>query len=103
MILYDTAPLTEQAFGSDGAEMQTLPLSAIDSNPYQPRKVFHEAALQELVASVEEHGVLQPVIVRPHGDRYQLVSGERRTLAARRAGLSVIPAIIQRYDDLRML
>jgi len=83
--------------------MRLLPLDQIDSNPYQPRTVFHEAALQELVASIAEHGVLQPIIVRPHGGRFQLVSGERRTLAARRAGLNLIPAIVQRYDNRRSL
>jgi ParB family chromosome partitioning protein len=83
--------------------MQLLPLALIDANPYQPRTVFHEAALQELVTSIEEHGVLQPIIVRPRGERYQLVSGERRTLAARRAGLNLIPAVVQSYDNRRML
>lgn len=93
----------EQTFPGAPVEMQLLPLALIDANPYQPRTVFHEAALQELVTSIEEHGVLQPVIVRPKGDRYQLVSGERRTLAARRAGLNLIPAMVQRYDNRRTL
>jgi ParB family chromosome partitioning protein len=102
-MLDEETAIIEQTFrGADGA-MREVPVTDIESNPYQPRRVFHEAALQELVASIEEHGVLQPVIVRPHGDRFQLVSGERRTMAARRAGLSTIPAIIQHYDDRRML
>lgn len=99
----EITPPTEQAFPGAAAEMRLLPLGLIDSNPYQPRTVFHEAALQELVTSIQEHGVLQPIIVRPKGERYQLVSGERRTLAARRAGLNLIPAIVQSYDNRRML
>jgi ParB family chromosome partitioning protein len=97
------AAIIEQTFRGAEGVMRNLRLSQIESNPYQPRRTFHEAALQELVASIQEHGVLQPVIVRPHGERFQLVSGERRTMAARRAGLSTIPAIIQHYDDRRML
>lgn len=82
--------------------MRHIPLSEIDTNPYQPRTDFNEVALQELVASVLEHGILQPIIVRIHDSRYQLVSGERRFHAARRAGLSAIPAVIRAYDDRTM-
>lgn len=85
--------------GAEGSTLRHLPVADIEANPYQPRTVFNEVALQEMVASVLEHGVLQPVIVRPRGAHYQLVSGERRLQAARRAGLSTIPAIVQGYDD----
>lgn len=87
----------------DHAENRMIPVSTIDTNPYQPRRIFHEVALQELVASILEHGILQPVIVRPHGNRYQLVSGERRLTAARRASLTHVPALVREYDDLQML
>lgn len=80
-----------------------LPTSDIEPNPYQPRTVFNEVALHELAASIEEHGVLQPLIVRVHGDRYQLVSGERRLQASRRANLPTVPAVIHDFDDRTML
>ncbi|HEY3412313.1 MAG TPA: ParB/RepB/Spo0J family partition protein [Armatimonadota bacterium] len=80
-----------------------LPVAKIEPNPYQPRTVFNEVALQELAASIQQHGVLQPVIVRPSGSGYQLVSGERRLQASRRANLSTIPAVIQSYDDRTVL
>lgn len=79
--------------------MAQIPLDALDPNPYQPRATFNEVSLRELVSSVREHGILQPVIVRPMGLRYQLVSGERRYHAARRAGLGAIPAMIRSYSD----
>ena len=63
----------------------------ITRNPYQPRKEFDEAALAEMVEDVAEHGVLQPLLVRPYEGGYQLIAGERRLLAARRAGLTKVP------------
>lgn len=80
-----------------------LPVGDIEPNPYQPRTVFNEVALQELAASIQQHGVLQPIIVRANGGNYQLVSGERRLQASRRANLSTIPAVIQSYDDRTVL
>jgi len=81
-----------------------LPVSAIESNPHQPRKVFDEEALASLTASVRELGVLQPILVRPLGnDRYELVAGERRWRAAKRAGLPSVPAIVREVDDTTSL
>jgi ParB family transcriptional regulator, chromosome partitioning protein len=82
---------------------QELRVDDIRPNPYQPRQVFNEIALQELAGSILEHGVLQPVIVRRSEEGYQLVSGERRLQAARRAGLTTIPAIIAAFDDRKTL
>ncbi len=78
-----------------------IPVDRIDPNPDQPRTQFEQSALDELAASVKEHGVLQPVLVRPIGDtsRYQLVAGERRWRAATAAGLATIPALIEELDD----
>ena len=78
-----------------------IPVDRIDPNPDQPRTRFEQSALDELTASVKEHGVLQPVLVRPIGDtnRYQLVAGERRWRAATAAGLATIPALIEELDD----
>jgi ParB family transcriptional regulator, chromosome partitioning protein len=87
--------------GAGGAtNVRRVPLDRIDTNPQQPRMSFDEEALQELAASIREHGVLQPILVRPRaGGRYQLVAGERRWRAARIAGLSDLPAMIEEIDD----
>jgi ParB family chromosome partitioning protein len=72
----------------------------IEPNPEQPRMVFEQAALDELAASIREHGVLQPILVRPLGpNTYQIVAGERRWRATRQAGLETIPALIEDIDD----
>ena len=72
----------------------------IEANPDQPRQHFDEASLEELAASIREHGVLQPVLVRPHGHgRFQLIAGERRWRASKIAGLTEIPAIVEDIDD----
>jgi ParB family chromosome partitioning protein len=77
-----------------------LPLKKLRANPGQPRKTFDETALQELAASIREHGVIQPVIVEDSGDgSYTIVAGERRTRAAELAGLTEIPVIIRQYSD----
>ena len=79
----------------------TFRVDHIDANPDQPRMTFDEDALHDLAASIREHGVLQPVLVRPAAEpqRYQLVAGERRWRAARAAGLTEIPALIEELDD----
>jgi ParB family chromosome partitioning protein len=72
----------------------------IDSNPEQPRLAFDEATLLELASSIREHGVLQPILVRPRDDgRYQLIAGERRWRASRIAGMATIPALVEDIDD----
>lgn len=87
-----------------GAYFAELPLSAITPNPRQPREVFDEEAMAELVHSVREVGLLQPIVVRPVGDgRYELIMGERRWRAAGQAGLSEIPAIVRSTGDDVML
>ncbi|MDB1086252.1 ParB/RepB/Spo0J family partition protein [Streptomyces sp. ACA25] len=87
-----------------GAHFAELPLDAITRNPRQPREVFDEDALAELVTSVKEVGLLQPVVVRPlGGDQYELIMGERRWRACREAGLEHIPAIVRATDDDRLL
>jgi len=74
-------------------------IDLIDPNPRQPRKVFAEAPLAELAASIKKRGVLEPVVVTPRGHRFLLVAGERRTRAAKRAGLVTIPAHVKEADD----
>jgi ParB family chromosome partitioning protein len=81
-------------------EVHRLPIDRVTSNPGQPRQHFDEEALQDLAASIREHGILQPVLVRPRGDgSFQIVAGERRWRAARLAGLMEVPAIIEQIDD----
>lgn len=84
-------------------EVRPIPVAAIDPSPYQPRVRFTDEALDELAASIREHGVIQPIVVRPWGTRYQLVAGERRLRAARRLGLAEIPAILRPYTDEQAL
>lgn len=75
-----------------------LPIASIDPNPDQPRRVFAEQELESLAGSIRIHGVLQPVVVRRAGERYELVVGERRWRAAQKAGLDHIPAVIAEVD-----
>ena len=93
----------EHAEESSGPSFEQLPLDRIDRNPRQPRGAFDEESLQELTASIEAVGVLQPIVVRPNGERYQLVMGERRVRAARTAGLERIPAIVRTTEDDQLL
>jgi ParB family chromosome partitioning protein len=87
-----------------GAHFAELPLDYITPNPRQPREVFDEDALSELVTSIKEVGLLQPVVVRQVGPaRYELIMGERRFRACREAGLEAIPAIVRATEDEKLL
>ncbi|WP_256103647.1 ParB/RepB/Spo0J family partition protein [Streptomyces sp. ODS05-4] len=88
----------------EGAYFAELPLDAITPNPRQPRKVFDEDALAELVTSIQEVGLLQPVVVRElSADRYELIMGERRWRASQQAGSERIPAIVRATEDEKLL
>lgn len=78
-------------------------IGEIDPNPVQPRRVFEPERLQELANSIRANGVIQPIVVRPSGERYQLVAGERRWRAAKLAGLEFVPVVIQDIPDDRLL
>ena len=93
----------ERAEPSSGPTFEQLSLDRIDPNPRQPRGSFDDEPLQELTTSIEAVGVLQPIVVRPSGERYQIVMGERRVRAARAAGLERIPAIVRTTEDDQML
>lgn len=85
-------------------ELRRIPIDLIEPNPDQPRRQFDEISLQSLAESLQDRGVLQPVLVRPKsGGRYELIAGERRWRAARIAELEEIPAIVRRNDDARTL
>jgi ParB family transcriptional regulator, chromosome partitioning protein len=85
------------------SEYQRLPIARINPNPFQPRREFDETELAELQASLKASGLLQPIAVRPAGDSYELISGERRLRAATRLGWSDIPAIVRDVDDRTLL
>jgi ParB family transcriptional regulator, chromosome partitioning protein len=88
---------TETRAGNSG--LFEIPVQSIDPNPSQPRRSFEVGALDELAASVAQIGVLQPLIVRPAGSRYELVAGERRLRAAKKAGLSTVPVVVVETDS----
>jgi ParB family chromosome partitioning protein len=83
--------------------IKELSVDKVVPNPEQPRMTFHEETLQELAASIREHGVLQPILVRPAGDDFQIIAGERRWRASKLAGKETIPAIVERFDDATAL
>jgi ParB family chromosome partitioning protein len=88
----------------EGASLREVPIGSIEPNPYQPRVHFDEETLAALAESIEEVGVLQPVLVRPLGpDSYQLIAGERRWRAAQRAGLEEMPVIVRAVEDMTSL
>lgn len=76
-----------------------LPVAEIMANPDQPRRHFDDAAMAELAASVKAHGVLQPILVRPHAGRHQIIAGERRWRAAQAAGLHEVPVVVRPLND----
>lgn len=78
-------------------------INDIETNPYQPRTEFDQVALNELSESIKVQGLIQPITVRKHGNKYQLISGERRLRASKLAGLTQIPAYIRTADDQQML
>ena len=84
-------------------EIVEVPLKELRSNPYQPRKNFDEAALQELADSIKEHGVFQPIIVKKSIKGYEIIAGERRVKASILAGLDKVPAIIRDFSDQAMM
>lgn len=93
----------DEAAKEAAGEAQEIAVSEIKANPYQPRQVFDEERLQQLAASLKEHGVVEPLILRPgkKGRGYELVAGERRLRAAKLAGLKTVPAVVRAYTDLQ--
>ena len=83
-----------------GAFLRDVPVGDVSPNPHQPRVHFDEESLAELTASIQQLGVLQPILVRPPDDGFELIAGERRWRAAGRAGLAMIPAVVRETDDL---
>jgi ParB family transcriptional regulator, chromosome partitioning protein len=96
------APVTGGAAPARGG-IQMMPVSSIEPHLGQPRRHFDEEALEELAGSIRARGLIQPIVVRPHGHRYQIVAGERRWRAAQRARLHEIPVIVRDFDDAETL
>lgn len=94
---------TAQQSGTPADGVTQLRIHSIDVNPYQPRERFEEEGLEELTASIKEMGVLTPLLVRKQEDGYQLVAGERRFRAAKRAGLKEVPVLIRELSDQEAL
>ncbi|MGN0622096.1 MAG: ParB/RepB/Spo0J family partition protein [Porcipelethomonas sp.] len=88
---------------NDVASVMTVRLAEIEPNRDQPRKVFNEESITALAESIKEHGILQPILVRPYGSGYQIIAGERRWRAARMLGLSEVPVQIREMDDLQAM
>lgn len=84
-------------------EILMINLNELRSNPYQPRKVFDKELLEELASSIKEYGILEPIIVKKSIKGYEIVAGERRSIAAKMAGLSEVPAIIRDFNDEEMM
>ena len=96
-------PVTKEEARREG-NLRDLPITALEPNPFQPRQRWNDEALAELAASLEASGLLQPVVVRPHGDgRWQLIAGERRWRAATKLGWTTLPAVVKEADDRTLL
>ncbi|WP_404335875.1 ParB/RepB/Spo0J family partition protein [Sphingomonas sp. MMS12-HWE2-04] len=92
-------PVTASGEGGSQAGVRMLPVSAMAPHPGQPRRHFDEAALADLAESIAARGLIQPIVVRPHGHSYQIVAGERRWRAAQRARLHEVPVIVRELTD----
>ncbi|HEX9401767.1 MAG TPA: ParB/RepB/Spo0J family partition protein [Anaeromyxobacter sp.] len=82
-----------------GRMLLSLPVEAVERNPKQPRKRFEEKRLEELAASIREHGIVEPILVRREGGKYRILAGERRWRAAQRAGLKEVPAVLREASE----
>ena len=97
------APLHQPPASEREENPQTVSITDIDPNPLQPRRVFHPERLGELAQSIRANGIIQPLVVRKLGDRYQLVAGERRWRAAKMAQLEQVPVVVRDIPDDRLL
>ncbi|WP_332650767.1 ParB/RepB/Spo0J family partition protein [Lysinibacillus sp. 54212] len=84
-------------------EIESVSVSQLVVNPFQPRKIFNDDVLEELAQSIKEHGIIQPIVVRKKGKKYEIVVGERRFRAAKLAGLNEIPAIVKEMTEQQMM
>jgi ParB family chromosome partitioning protein len=103
-ILADSEMLNKEDSSSQGTSIFEISLEAIEVNPFQPRTTFDAEALEELAESIRIHGIIQPITVRKlDSQSYQIIAGERRVQAAKKAGLTTIPAYVRTANDQQML
>jgi ParB family chromosome partitioning protein len=88
---------------NDDDKVVEIPLNQLRPNPYQPRKTFNDESIKELAASIKEHGVIQPIIVRNVLKGYEIIAGERRFRASESCGLSTIPAVVKNFTDQQVM
>ena len=98
-MLEEAAAVATPAMSPAATGPLEIDIDLIESSPYQPRTRFREEALDELARSIQSSGIIQPLVARPIGDRYQLITGERRWRAAQRAGLKRVPTIVRQVPD----
>ena len=84
-------------------QVQQIAVAKILANPFQPRKIFDETAIEELAVSIKEHGIIQPIVVRKKDKKYEIVAGERRLRAAKLAGFTEVPVIVRDFDEQQMM
>ena len=84
-------------------QVQQIAIVKILANPFQPRKIFDGTAIEELTASIKEHGIIQPIVVRKKDKKYEIVAGERRLRAAKQAGFTEVPVIVKDFDEQQMM
>ena len=105
-LIADTPQPLEQAApatpANEGSGQQWIDLGQVDRNPFQPRQDFDEAEIADLCDSIREHGILQPIVVRPWAGRYQIIAGERRFRAAQLASWHQVPVLVKEVDDRQM-
>lgn len=99
----ESAPIEKEQAPAVEPPKEEIAIKSIVPNPYQPRQVFDEDKLQELAESIKEFGIVEPLVVREKGRKYQLVAGERRLRAAKIAGLTKVPVVIREYEDSKMM
>ena len=92
----------EESIHSDNT-VEYITVNKLVVNPFQPRKIFNEEALQELAESIKEHGIIQPIVVRKKEKKYEIIAGERRFRAAKLAGLNEVPAIVKEMTEQQMM
>ena len=98
----EPAANTDESPALESQSVQKIAPELIVPNPFQPRKIFNDDSLQELAASIQEFGIIQPLLIRRQGDTYELIAGERRLRASKLAGLTEVPVIIRELDDKEM-
>ena len=91
--------LASDSTKASSESLEEIAVESIQPNPYQPRRLFSQQALDELATSIRAAGIIQPIVVRRIGDSYELIAGERRWRAASQAGLATVPAIVREATD----